>query len=301
MRYRCETVSVEGFIQQLAVAYVSRGYLFYVTGVIPERKDPRRVDEKLVARFGIDLSKWAKARRKQQGQANLQYLRHGRFFVLLASHGEHRFFAEEPGVQDVRRVSIKFGGYAVGFRGGHVQVRIHLPVYRERKAWFEEYATKRGVEVLARAFYELPFEPYFLVRQQEFALLRAVNRRRKAAGLPLVPSECIWLKRRPVKPFGDGCAPPVSARVSLPRLHVTPDPEPVLLPGGTSVGTLGDPPLVGVVRASGGATVPCSEKPVTAADDPPFGGVRDRRGGPLHHVPVHVVQAEGVRRKGPDR
>ncbi|MEO2090001.1 MAG: hypothetical protein ABGY75_10960, partial [Gemmataceae bacterium] len=50
---------------------------------------------------------------------------------------------------------------------------------------------------------ELPFEPYYLVRQQEFALLRAVNRRRTAAGLPLVPKECIWLKRRPVKPFGE--------------------------------------------------------------------------------------------------
>ena len=55
---------------------------------------------------------------------------------------------------------------------------------------------------MAKAFYELPFEPYYLVRQQEFALLRAVNRRRTAAGLPLVPKECIWLKRRPVKPFG---------------------------------------------------------------------------------------------------
>ena len=36
MRYRCEVVSVEGFIQQLAVAYVSRGYFFYVTGRIPD-------------------------------------------------------------------------------------------------------------------------------------------------------------------------------------------------------------------------------------------------------------------------
>jgi hypothetical protein len=32
MQYRCEAVSVEGFIQQLAVAYVARGYLFYGTG-----------------------------------------------------------------------------------------------------------------------------------------------------------------------------------------------------------------------------------------------------------------------------
>ena len=91
-----------------------------------------------------------------------------------------------------------------GFAGGHVQVRIDLPRYRELKAWFEEHATRRSVAALAAAFYDLPFEPYALVRRQQFHILRAVNRRRKAAGMPPVPNECIWLKRRPVKPFGEG-------------------------------------------------------------------------------------------------
>ncbi|MEO2090063.1 MAG: hypothetical protein ABGY75_11275, partial [Gemmataceae bacterium] len=107
-------------------------------------------------------------------------------------------------VREAGRGAVKHAGDAGGFRGGHVQVRIDLPRYRELKAWFEEHATRRSAEVLAGAFYDLPFEPYYLVRQQEFHILRAVNRRRKAAGLPLVPKECIWLKRRPVKPFGGG-------------------------------------------------------------------------------------------------
>lgn len=208
MQYRCEAVSVEGFIQQLAVAYVSRGYLFCVTGRVPDGKDPHRVDEKLIDRYGIGISQWARARRKRAGLANMQYIRHGQFFVLLATHGEHQFFEKEgANVRDVRRRSIKYAGYAVGFRGGHVQVRIDLPRYRELKAWFEEQATRRRAEVIAKAFYDLPFEPYYLVRRQEFHILRAVNRRRKAAGLPLVPKECIWLKRRPVKPFGEGRSP----------------------------------------------------------------------------------------------
>lgn len=59
-----------------------------------------------------------------------------------------------------------------------------------------------GLRRARHAFYELPFEPYALVRWQEFHILRAVNRRRKAAGLPPVPKECIWMKRRPIKPFG---------------------------------------------------------------------------------------------------
>lgn len=202
MQYRCEAVSVEGFVQQLAVAYVSRGYVFYVAGRIPAGKDPRQVDEKLVGRYEIDLSKWARARRKQLGQASVQYLRHEDFFVLLATHGRHQFFDREgENVRDLRRHSLKYAGYAVGFRGGHVQVRIDLPQYRMLKAWFEEEATRRGVESLARAFYELPFEPYHLVKRQEFHILRSVNRRRKAVGLPAVPSESIWLKRRQVRPF----------------------------------------------------------------------------------------------------
>ena len=68
----------------------------------------KRVDDKLVERYGIGISQWARARRKQAGRANMQYLRHGRFFVLLATHGEHRFFEEEgANVRDVRRRSIK--------------------------------------------------------------------------------------------------------------------------------------------------------------------------------------------------
>lgn len=204
MRYRCETVSVEGFIQQLAVAYVARGYFFYVTGRIPGTKDRRLVDAKLIDRYQIDLTKWSRARRKQLGRASVQYLRHEDFFVILATHGEHRFFElEGENVRDARRRAIRYAGYAVAFRGGHVQVRIDLPQYRLLKAWFEEEATRRGVAALAKAFYDLPFEPYHLVKKQEFGLLRAVNRRRRAAGLPLVPFECIWLKRRPVKPFGE--------------------------------------------------------------------------------------------------
>ncbi len=135
------------------------------------------------------------------------------------SDGVHVLEFQGENVRDVRRCSIKYAGYAVGFRGGHVQVRIDLPQYRELKAWFEEQATRRSAERLAKAFYDLPFEPYYLVRRQEFHMLRAVARRRKAAGLPLVPKECIWLKRRPVKPFGDphgGAAPgPTCERLAV--------------------------------------------------------------------------------------
>ena len=56
MAYRCVATSVPGFVQQLAVAYVAHGYWFYVTGRVPESKDPATVDRKIIRQYGIDVS-----------------------------------------------------------------------------------------------------------------------------------------------------------------------------------------------------------------------------------------------------
>src|SRR5947209_4462088 len=95
MQYRCEATSAEGFVQQIASCYLPHGYWFYVTGFVPEGKDPRRVDEKLLDKYGIARSRQSRARRKLAGFANLHYLRFERTFVLLATHGTHPFFEEE--------------------------------------------------------------------------------------------------------------------------------------------------------------------------------------------------------------
>ena len=34
MAYRCEALTVSGFVQQLAVSYIANGYYFYVAGEI---------------------------------------------------------------------------------------------------------------------------------------------------------------------------------------------------------------------------------------------------------------------------
>ena len=100
--YQHACVSVAGFIQQLAVSYVAKGYWFYVCGVVPERKDPAKTDRKIMAQYGVGISKWARARKKKAGQANLHYLRHERFWVVIATPGESPFFAAEgQGVRDI--------------------------------------------------------------------------------------------------------------------------------------------------------------------------------------------------------
>ena len=68
---RYEAKSLEGFIQQLAVGYVSHGYWYYVTGWIPPTKDPRVTDEKIARQYEIGLTKSSRMRRKQAGYANV--------------------------------------------------------------------------------------------------------------------------------------------------------------------------------------------------------------------------------------
>lgn len=203
MSYRCEATSISGFIQQLAVGYVARGYFFYVAGQVPEGKDPRRVDEKLIAKYGIERSKSARARRKALGFANIQYIRYRETFVMLATAGKHEFFLEEAGqVCDARKMPIKLFGYAISYRGGHPHVRIEHKQYLELKSYFADLAVHRKRETLERGLQSLGFEPYAPVRSQLHSILRLVNRRRKSAGFDPLPSSCLQTRRRIFKPFG---------------------------------------------------------------------------------------------------
>lgn len=208
MMNRCEARSVEGFVQHLAVTLVSHGYYFYVTGRVPEGKPSERVDRKLVERYGAGLSKWARARRKQAGMANVRYVRHGRFFVLIATAGQHSFFAEEPHFRDIRERPIKFHGYSIGCKRGvdgkwHPSVRIHPDEYRELKAYLLDLAAHRSADRLAVEFRRIRFEPYAPVRRQLLNVLRAVNRRRKEAGFEPVPIAALRLRRCVVRPFDE--------------------------------------------------------------------------------------------------
>jgi hypothetical protein len=204
--YRCETSSVEGFLQQLAVGYVQHGHFFYVTGHVPDGKDVRAVDAKLIERYGLDVSKWTRAREKGKGRASLQYIRYGRFFVLIATAGRHEYFEREAGIRDLREHPIRFSGYSISYRRGvdrrfHVSVRIAPDEYLRVKAHFVELACHRSVEGLIAEFMRLGFEPYAPVRRQLLNIHRAVNRERQLAGFEPVPVSALRLRRRIVRPF----------------------------------------------------------------------------------------------------
>ncbi len=117
MRYRCIASSPEGLVQQVAVCYLRHGYWWYVTGTIPKNKDPESVDQKLVEKYGIDLTDRQRAYRKKQGLANMQYIRYENWFLLMATAGHHKFKQDEKSqIKDFRRHPIKFNGYSISYR-----------------------------------------------------------------------------------------------------------------------------------------------------------------------------------------
>lgn len=204
-QYRCEATSVAGFVQQLAVGYVCRGYLYYSSGIIPGHKDPASVDAKLIARYEVNVSRWERARRKRLGVASVQYLRHERFIVLVATRGRGRFFDDEP-FRDFRRRPLYFAGYSISSRRGadgrlHPHVRIAARQMALIKAFLMEVAVRRDVATLSNFLGTLDFEPYAPVVRQLFELLRLVNKLRAGVRLEPVPHSCLRLRRRVVRPF----------------------------------------------------------------------------------------------------
>lgn len=206
--YQCVATSVAGFVQQLAVGYVTHGYYFFVTGEIPAHKDPTKTDRKIIEQYGIDISKWGRMRRKKSGEASLQYLRFGHFFVLIATHGDHPFFdVEAKRLKDMRESPLRFHGYSISCRRGwrkeefHASVRIDLDRYLKLKAHFEDISVHRSVENLTAEFLALPFEPYAPLKNQLFVILRAVNRKRLTAGLEPVPNSAIRRFRKSKRVF----------------------------------------------------------------------------------------------------
>jgi hypothetical protein len=174
-----------------------------------------------MAKYGIGVSRSARARRKAVGIANVHYLRHERRFLLLATHGFHPFFDHEAkSIRDARHVPIRFEGYSISVvKGGFLQkrkeggpavrdqkwrvrVQIEAELYKGLRAYLEDIALHRSARQLAVELADLPFEPYAPVRQQLLNLIRYINHRRQTANLEPVSFSVLRYRRRIVRPFG---------------------------------------------------------------------------------------------------
>jgi hypothetical protein len=214
MKYRYLTTSLTGFVQQLACNVLPHGYWFYVMGVVPDEKDPEAIDRKLIAKYDVAIIRQQRARKKLAGGSNLHYLRLGRVWILLATHGKHRFFEEEQSsIRDARNTPIRIGDYSISVKQGgflkkapdaelpmadgkmRVRVQIAREPFQYYRAYFLERACHRSAESLSKELYCLPFEPYAPIRRQLLTLLRLVNEKRQAAGFSKIAPTVLRYKR----------------------------------------------------------------------------------------------------------
>lgn len=228
MKYDAIATSRSGFVQQLAVQYVTHGYHHWVEGWIPEGKDRAAVLERMVAYYNITHSANTRWDRKRKGLPNCQLLCYGRYWVLLSAKSDRRQLAHEswkdhpfyrtlesyrpaskgvPGRKGYKHISkypIQFEGYSIGYSNGHVSVRIARSVYQQELAFFVEKATKWSEERLIEEMRKrlLRFERYRPVQRQHARIIRAVNEARLASGFThRIPKSALFKGRYIRKPF----------------------------------------------------------------------------------------------------
>ena len=101
--YKHEAGAIDGLVQQIAVSYLRHGYFYYVSGYVKPGVPLERHDRYILEGYNIRKCWRYRAEQKATGQANLQYIRHGRFYVIMATEGGHRFKnREHKKLRDVR-------------------------------------------------------------------------------------------------------------------------------------------------------------------------------------------------------
>ncbi len=166
-------------------SYGRYGYCMYALREIPEGKDLDGIDEKVRFAYKVTYCRMTRLRRKKDGMANVVYIRYRRSFILLGTSGAHESFSRIV-THDINTVPLHFKGYSIGVKGGGPSVMITA----DRMKKIAAIANGIGLhnEGKVTDFFQ-SISPYTFpgVVGQIRALLFRVNRKRKRAGLSVIP------------------------------------------------------------------------------------------------------------------
>jgi len=147
----------QGYLQQI-VQYVGHGNYWYCQVEYPEKKWLvfTKIDEKLIRKYGADMSKFQRARRKREGQASFCFIRWERFALIVRNQGElpGDLCADDPDVFcDIRitplRIEVSENISLVFNHHGKVRVRMATETYRGFKACIANAAAARNGRLMA--------------------------------------------------------------------------------------------------------------------------------------------------------
>jgi len=205
--YRYAAASIDGLLSQLVRYITHGGHYFYLRTLVPEKKDPKAVAEKLLDRYDIRRKRWQRKRRNLKDAASIHLLQHNRVLVFMLSKGRHEaFYADHGGnVLDIRRQALKVFGYSIRFamsaeeKRWKVSVRLDKETYRKVQSHMLTLAVRdsyRSKERLEREFRRLPYQAYKPVYAQLCSIAQQVNRERRRRGFEAISLECIRKERR---------------------------------------------------------------------------------------------------------
>lgn len=188
---------------------MSRGYFWYCITVLPRKKRDRwhLSDRKLIQKYGSELNKFQRARRKSKGLMNFYYLRWSSLAIIMHTTGDL-----DPSVQmddefkDARKMPlsiqvsdlVKLNVYQ---HGGRWTVRLAHDTFRGHKAELAEVAKTKNVFRMVETFNRLNGYPAWAgIVNQKHGLARYLCQQARKHQVSLSTRQLrFWDKRTPVK------------------------------------------------------------------------------------------------------
>ena len=192
--------SPEAFLRQLTANYLAKGYRYYSAGCIREELSVENADRAIIKHYKLDsMSKDKRYRNKQNGIANIQYLRYGRFYLVLATEGEHEFYDPKKGekrIRDVSEIPIHFHRYLILYNHRRPTCKLTLtldkPTFKDLRAVCVEHGKHWQCQKKVESFMRYRFAQYPSyggVKDQFRHIISATNQFRKKSGYPLIGKE----------------------------------------------------------------------------------------------------------------
>ena len=202
-----ETISWQGFLQQI-LYQVSRGYFFYCYTSYPLKKREKwtSIDKKLLAKYGADISKHQRFRRKNAGKANFIILRWNEHSIILHTLGTIEDGHYDDVFHDIRKIPLVLpilGSIAFKFHRDRTNqgftISFTRETFRDFKATLVELAKVKSPGRLAVEFSRINgFPAYYGIIVQKLRLAEICIHEAKRHGFPLAKKD---LKIRTSKKF----------------------------------------------------------------------------------------------------
>ena len=172
--YHAEAKTSAELIRRLTKYYLPHGYYFFTTSTVPEHKDVAQVDRNIIEKYGLAISRTARSRNKAKGVARVQYLRHERQVILVATSGDHDFF-EDKSVRDCRLTPLPVWYYWITATQKRYRVKVCPESYHAVREKLLRLAEGGKEEAAIEAFHALPWLNYPDIRKQRQRLLKEVT------------------------------------------------------------------------------------------------------------------------------